>query len=188
MQLRDTSNTVADLTAERPLVEGGVASVADSIFDLVRTVRRAKARLSAASGDDVESVTQLLLRTIAADGPMRASVLATSVGSDLSTVSRQVAVLARRGLLERQADQADGRASLLVVTDAGRAIIAEHEAGRQQFFEDLLSGWTGEELEQFASHLRRFTTSYDEQIAAWTRTISTDEPTDPPSQLRKTTS
>jgi DNA-binding MarR family transcriptional regulator len=143
-----------------------VASVTESFIDLQRTVRRSKARLLAAAGNDVESATQMLLHTVRAEGPMRASALATSVQSDLSTVSRQVAALVGRGLLERQADQLDGRASLLAVTGAGLAAIAEHEQGRQAFFDDVLTGWSAEEMRQFARQLERFTASYDHVHAA----------------------
>ena len=117
-----------------------VASVAESFVGLQRTVRRSKARLLAAASNDVESATQVLLHTVAAEGPMRASALAASVQADLSTVSRQVAVLVSRGVLERQADQLDGRASLLAVTEAGRAAVAEHDQGRQAFFDEVLAG------------------------------------------------
>ena len=143
-----------------------VASVADSFSELQRTVRRSKARLLAA-GDDVDSATQLLLHTVAVEGPMRASALAASVQADLSTVSRQVAALVGRGLLERQADQVDGRASLLAVTGAGRAAIAEHERGRQAFFDEVLTGWGAPEMRQFARQLERFTTAYDHVHTAW---------------------
>jgi len=145
----------------------GVASVADSVIDLLRTVRRSKARLLAAASDDVDSVTQILLRTVAAEGPMRASALAASVQSDLSTVSRQVATLVTRGLLERRADPVDGRASLLVVTEAGQCVIAEHEHARAAFFEQVLSDWTPDELRQFARQLERFTTAYDTTHTQW---------------------
>jgi DNA-binding MarR family transcriptional regulator len=137
-----------------------VASVADSFSELQRTVRRSKARLLAA-GDDVDSATQLLLHTVAAEGPMRASALAASVQADLSTVSRQVAALVGRGLLERRADQFDGRACLLAVTDAGRAAIADYEHGRQTFFDAVLADWDTEEMRQFARQLERFTAAYD---------------------------
>src|ERR1700730_12825099 len=138
-----------------------VASVTESFIDLQRTVRRSKARLLAAAGNDVESATHLLLHTVEAEGPMRASAHAADVHSDLSTVSRQVAVLVGRGLLERRADQVDGRASLLAVTAAGRVAIAEHEQGRQAFFDDVLTGWSTRELRQFAQQLERFTAAYD---------------------------
>jgi DNA-binding MarR family transcriptional regulator len=143
-----------------------VASVAESFTDLQRTVRRSKARLLAAAGNDVESASQILLHTVGADDPMRASALAASVQSDLSTVSRQVAVLVAHGLLERQADQLDGRASLLAVTAAGRAAIAEHEQGRDEFFDEVLTGWSTEEMHQFARQLERFTAAYDHVHAA----------------------
>jgi DNA-binding MarR family transcriptional regulator len=138
-----------------------VAAVAGSYIDLQRTVRRSKARMLAAAGNDVDSASQVLLHTVGADGPMRASALAASVQADLSTISRQVATLVTRGLLERQADQCDGRASLLAVTAAGRAAIAQHEQGRQAFFDDVLVGWSDDELRQFAQQLGRFTAAYD---------------------------
>lgn len=155
-----------------------VASVAESFIDLQRTVRRSKARLLAAAGDDVESATHVLLQTVAADGPMRASALAASVQADLSTVSRQVAALVARGLLERQADQLDGRACLLAVTDAGRAAIAKHEQGRQAFFDEVLADWGSEEMSQFAQQLERFTAAYDRVHTAWMSERAT-RPDDP---------
>jgi len=138
-----------------------VAAVTESFSELQRTVRRCKARLAAAFGDDVESATRLLLHTVESEGPMRASALAASVQSDLSTVSRQVTTLVARGLLERRADQRDGRACLLAVTDAGRAAIAEYEQGRQAFFDTVLAGWSAGEMRQFARQLEQFTAAYD---------------------------
>jgi DNA-binding MarR family transcriptional regulator len=192
-----------DPTAARPPVPAGaaaggrretVASVADSFREMQRTVRRSKARLLAAAGDDVESATQVLLHAVAAEGPMRASALAASVHADLSTVSRQVAALVNRGLLERQADQCDGRASLLAVTGTGRAAVDEHEQGRQAFFDAVLADWGTEEMRQFARQLERFTGAYDHVHTAWVikqtrhpdghprardRTSADDHPADP---------
>ncbi|MBC3840165.1 MarR family transcriptional regulator [Streptacidiphilus sp. 4-A2] len=121
----------------------------------------------AAASDDVDSAMQMLLRTVAAEGPLRASALAAGVQSDLSTVSRQVTTLVTRGLLERRADPVDGRASLLVLTDAGQAVIAEHEHARTAFFEQVLSGWSPDELGQFAHLLERFTAAYDTTHTHW---------------------
>jgi len=143
-----------------------VALVTDSFIDLQRTVRRSKARLLAAAGNDVESATQLLLHTVESEGPMRAGALAASVHADLSTVSRQVTALVGRGLLERRADQRDGRACVLAVTDAGRAAIAEHERGRQAFFDEVLADWNADELRQFGQQMERFTAAYDRVHAA----------------------
>jgi DNA-binding MarR family transcriptional regulator len=139
-----------------------VATFADSFRELQRMVRRAKARHQAAAKNDVESATHMLLHTVAAEGPMRSSALATSVQSDLSTVSRQVTALVGRGLLERQADQGDGRASLLALTGAGRAALADYERQRQAFFDAVLADWSIEEMRQFTRQLDRLTTAYDD--------------------------
>lgn len=140
----------------------GAAEVADRFVELMRTVRRAKARMLDSAGSDVDSAGQVLLHAVAAGGPARASALAASVQADLSTVSRQVTALVERGLLERQADPDDGRATLLALTGAGRTALARHEQGRREFFEAVLDGWSPEETAQFARQLERFTEAYDQ--------------------------
>jgi DNA-binding MarR family transcriptional regulator len=142
-------------------------AAADSVLGLLRTVRKAKARMADDARGDVESATALLLHTVAAHGPVRTSVLAVQVHSDLSTVSRQVGVLVAAGLVERRADPADGRACLLALTPAGQAALAEHERGRARFFAAVLDGWADGELRQFTVLLDRFTASYDHVHAAW---------------------
>ena len=72
-------------------------------------------RMSKTAG--VDRSTIFLLKALAMHGPRRSSELAAAVHSDPSTVSRQVAALVRDGLIERQADPEDGRASVLVPTE-----------------------------------------------------------------------
>ena len=172
------------MTAMAESRTAAVASVTDSFIDLQRTVRRSKAQLLAAAGNDVESATHLLLHTLESEGPMRTSTLAASVHADLSTVSRQVTSLVGRGLLERRADQHDGRACVLAVTEAGRAAIAEHERGRQAFFDEVLTGWSADELRQFGQQMERFTAAYDRVHAALVgaRSWHPDGPQGVPSQ------
>ncbi len=143
-----------------------VEMVADNVLDLLSTVRKSAARMEANSRSDVESATRLLLRTVAELGPMRATALAASVHSDLSTVSRQTASLVAAGLLERRSDPADGRASVLALTPAGQAATAEHDRARAGFYAQVLDGWTPAELRQFGALLARFTASYDQVLAA----------------------
>lgn len=147
--------------------QAAVTAVADSVRDLVRAVRKSKARMTAdGRDDDGESATYAVLHMVAAGGPMRASELAACVHSDLSTVSRQAAGLVADGLLERRADPVDGRASLLALTAAGEAAVAAREAGRVAFFGRVLDGWTEDDLRLFARMVGRFTASYDQVHAA----------------------
>jgi DNA-binding MarR family transcriptional regulator len=91
-------------------------------------------------------------------------------------VSRQVAPLVQRGLLERRADPDDGRASLLVLTDKGKALMAEHDRVRLARFAEMLSGWSDAELRHFAELLARFTTAYESASGNWLQDRINDRP------------
>jgi DNA-binding MarR family transcriptional regulator len=144
-----------------------VAAVADGVVELLRTFGKARARMLAAAAHDVEWSAHLLLRCIANEGPLRASDVAEHLRSDPSTVSRQVAALVKDGLLERRADPADGRASLLALTPKADAALAEHDQIRLAHFSHVLDGWTDTDLRRFASLLHRFTAAYEAENATW---------------------
>lgn len=152
----------------------GVAVVADTVLDLMHSFTKVKAKMVESAQNDVEWAANVLLRSLGAEGPMRASVLAESVGSDLSTVSRQVAALVRSGLLERRADQVDGRACLLVPTDAGQDVIVQHDRARTDFFSRMLTDWNSEDLDQFGALLSRFTSDYSRMNREWLAERSAD--------------
>ena len=151
----------ADSDAAAP----AVAEVADNFVALMRSFGRAKARFLAAAEHNVEWSAQVILRHLAANGPMRASALADCLQSDPSTVSRQVAALVKDGLVERRADPEDGRASILVLTTEADDVIAEHERRRVSHFASMLSGWSERDLRLFASLLSRFTADFENSSA-----------------------
>ena len=62
----------------------------------------------------------LVLSGLDRHGPRRGRELALGEGLDASTVSRRLAHMEGRGLVERVPDPADGRASLVRGTEAGR--------------------------------------------------------------------
>ena len=94
-------------------------------------------------------------------GPMRSSVLADLVETDPSTVSRQVATLVRQGLLERRADQDDGRAVLLHPTAEAMLRHDQHLRLREAHYREMLAGWSAQDQRLFAELLARFTDSFD---------------------------
>jgi DNA-binding MarR family transcriptional regulator len=79
-------------------------------------------------------------------GPLRQGALAELVHADPSTVSRHVTSLVEQGLVTRVADETDGRASRLVVTDAGRAALDQLRREREARLERLTAGWSEADL------------------------------------------
>ncbi|MFW0797536.1 MarR family transcriptional regulator [Gordonia sp. CPCC 205515] len=88
--------------------------------------------------------------------PMRSRELAESLNADPSTVSRHVSQLVDLGLVRREADPDDGRATLLVVTDAGRARVESMRAMRRTAMDQAMSDWTDDELHTLVRLLGRF--------------------------------
>ena len=108
----------------------------------------------------------ILLATLAGLGECRSSALAEAVFADPSTVSRQVAGLVKDGLVERRADPADGRASVLAVTTAGRELLAQRSRMRIEAFERMFADWPEEEFKSFADLFERFVQDYERTIPA----------------------
>ena len=106
--------------------------VGSQLVRLVRLIERVQAQYQAEHPDAVDRATYLLLVHLVKDGAHRAGALAEAVHSDPSTVSRQVAHLVQLGLVERVADPADGRATLLVATAEGRRVFDENRQLRNR--------------------------------------------------------
>jgi DNA-binding MarR family transcriptional regulator len=82
--------------------------------------------------------------------------LATRNALDPSTVSRSVGALVGAGLVVRTADPDDGRASVLALTDRGRAVLTGLSAWYGDLLAAALSDWSDEDLAAFAAMLQRF--------------------------------
>ncbi|WP_151774180.1 MarR family winged helix-turn-helix transcriptional regulator [Streptomyces abyssomicinicus] len=117
--------------------------------------RRARA-LAGRLHPELSLVSYTLLGHLEESGGCRATDLADHYALDKSTVSRQVAVLEREGLVERRQDTADQRVQVLQLTDAGRRILGRVTDRRRAAVGERLSGWSEEDLARFASYLRRY--------------------------------
>jgi DNA-binding MarR family transcriptional regulator len=171
----------ADTTGDRlhrhrePTAPGTVdiepdVDLADQIIRLVRTWSSLKARM--VSTVDPEVGTLFLLTRLIKDGPTRAKDLAEATCADQSTISRQVAALVKSGLIERQADPDDGRASILVPTPLGVAKVNAHFANRGRALEPLVAEWSDEEREQFVHLLGRFNSTLETRRDEVVRTMA----------------
>jgi DNA-binding MarR family transcriptional regulator len=71
-------------------------------------------------------------------------------------VSRHATRLEAAGLVARSPDPSDGRAVLLVLTEAGNEAVAVMRRRLAATFDDYFAAWPEEEARQFAAQLRRF--------------------------------
>jgi DNA-binding MarR family transcriptional regulator len=79
-------------------------------------------RLRAAGYEDTTAAHHPLFESIDPGGT-RLTVLAARAGMTHQSMGELVAILERRGYVERRADPSDGRARLVVLTARGRAIV-----------------------------------------------------------------
>ena len=79
-----------------------------------------------------------VLAALAAEGPSRLTALATATGIAQSAMTQLVGRLEREGLVVRLIDPEDARATLVAITDAGRALRAElHQSAHDRMAELL---------------------------------------------------
>ena len=79
-----------------------------------------------------------VLATLADDGPTRLTGLATAGGITQPAMTQLVGRLEREGLVVRLFDPDDGRATLVDITDAGRALRAQLRQTRRDNLAELL--------------------------------------------------
>jgi DNA-binding MarR family transcriptional regulator len=126
---------------------------ADRIGQLLMRLLRVTAR-HRHQGGDVVAVGHVLAELLER-GPQRVGELAQAMGTDPSTVSRQVTTLVEAGLVERRADPGDGRAHLLAATASGSDRCAAGRRRRVALVAQVLAHWTAQDRQQLADLLER---------------------------------
>src|SRR5919199_4647118 len=86
-------------------------------------IARMARRLRQEAGAELSPSQSAALATIARHGPLTPSELATRERVQRPTITRVLARLEEAGLVDRAADPADGRSSLVSTSPAGRALI-----------------------------------------------------------------
>ena len=142
----------------------------ERVVALMHTLGRFKQQVQAATRSDVEWAYDAVLYHVVKSSPVSATAVAEATQADLSTVSRQVAALVRDGLIERRADPADGRVSLLHPTRTGWDRYLRHRDRRDAHYREMLADWSSVERSEFSRALARFTTAF----AAYKSTILAD--------------
>ncbi|HYH25806.1 MAG TPA: MarR family transcriptional regulator [Blastococcus sp.] len=120
-----------------------VATLAEQLPRMMRVLHGLKSQMGTEARD---RAALILLFPLTRLGPLRQSALADLVHADPSTVSRHVAALVDQGLVRRVADETDGRATRLVVTDAGTAAMQDLRRERESQLRALTADWTEADL------------------------------------------
>jgi DNA-binding MarR family transcriptional regulator len=128
---------------------------------LIRRVKRVIGERARAVHPDLQPASYLMLTYLASEGPQRSSVLSDRFNVDKGAISRQVQHLCDLGLLDRQPDPLDGRATLVSASsDAVRRMEAV-DRDRRRWLEEQLAGWSEDDLREFVTGLGRYNTALD---------------------------
>ena len=139
-------------TSEAPTTVGAAEPATDlrTLSDqLPRFMRLTHALKQQMVTEGRDRAARVLLFPIAKHGPMRQGALAELMHTDPSTTSRHVASLVEQGLVRRVADEADGRASRLMITDAGHEALQELCAEREAAIGRATEAWDPTDLATF---------------------------------------
>jgi DNA-binding MarR family transcriptional regulator len=130
--------------------------IADALGLLLRRGTRAHLYQRLTAGLPVDEPGYPVLSGLARTGPCSAAELAVEIGLDRSGVTRRASQLEAAGLLRREPDPADRRATLLVLTQAGERTVAELRGRLAELIERSLADWPPAEARTFARGLARF--------------------------------
>jgi DNA-binding MarR family transcriptional regulator len=140
---------------------GDIETIERSMIALRRSQRRRTlARLSGALPDAAVEVTDVIEAAELAGEPATVSTVADALNIDQPRASKLVAAAVEAGLVERRADQADGRRSLLARTPAGVGVTEQVHGFRRRLISSALSSWDESDIADFARLLDRFITDF----------------------------
>ena len=123
--------------------------------DLVAALSALVTQLKRRSGDPENGARAFLLAHVDRLAPVRATDLTDATALDLSTISRHLRGLEDAGLLTRSPDPDDRRASLLSVTDEGRAFVEDAVRARTAMLATATSGWPPADVSTLSELLTR---------------------------------
>lgn len=162
----DGGRTGDEPDRDGPELDGAaIDALFDTLARYVRVRERATHTTFRFGGGEIETAAFKGLFHLAR-GPMRSRELAESLNADPSTVSRYVTQLVDLGLVRREADPDDGRATLLVITGDGRDRVTAMRAVRRTALNSAMSDWTDDELWTLVRLLGRFVTATESVIFA----------------------
>jgi DNA-binding MarR family transcriptional regulator len=156
-----------------------VRSLTEQLPRFMRLVHALKTQMSRT--DNRDRAALVLLFPLARLGPLRQGALADLMHADPSTVSRHVTALVEQGLVRRVADESDGRASRLHVTEAGHEALEFLRRERENLFAQVTREWDPADLTTLTTLFGRF---LDDVTACLPGVLDAGTPTDIAREIR----
>ncbi|MFH8786272.1 MarR family winged helix-turn-helix transcriptional regulator [Streptomyces roseoverticillatus] len=128
----------------------------------LRRARASSGEMAREVHPELEAAAYGLLVRLEDAGAQRATDLAAYFGVGKATMSRQLRALAELGLVTREPDPADGRASLIRITEEGRARFTRVRDARRAQYVRKLADWDRGEVAELARLLRQLNTSAEQ--------------------------
>lgn len=123
---------------------------------------RAWERLQRDSGITLDRASATLLKAVSrCDKPCRLHDIAQLLAIEAPSASRTVQQLEQAGLLERTADKSDRRASNLMPTAAGLALLHKLRQARRKRLAAALADWSAADRQQLATLIQNFGNSIE---------------------------
>ncbi|MEE1757237.1 MarR family winged helix-turn-helix transcriptional regulator [Streptomyces sp. SP18CS02] len=146
----------------RPTEECGVdhefLSLERELAVFLRRARASSGEMAREVHPELEPAAYGLLVRLEETGHQRATELAGYFGVGKATMSRQLRALEDLGLVAREPDPADGRASLVRLTDEGRTRFRRVRDARRERYVRKLAGWDRAEVAELARLLHQLNT------------------------------
>lgn len=155
---RDPRSTSADLLASLTHLMASWAST------------RTQAAVADEAGVDMDPIDLPPLYMLGLRGASRAGDLATALHVSRPTMSKQLVRLERSGLIERDADAADRRASVIRLSPRGAAAHDLLVARGIEMLHEAISEWDDTEAVHFAAQLARFVDALSQRTDPSVRT------------------
>ncbi len=114
---------------------------------LLYKLARVMSQCSAGESDRLPVPHYMMMRVLADKGPIRVSELAEQIGAKPSAASMLLNALDEAGYIHRETDPTDRRATLVSLSDTGRARVEAVDEKRRGFMHTITSRLTPEQLD-----------------------------------------
>ncbi|HVY21246.1 MAG TPA: MarR family winged helix-turn-helix transcriptional regulator [Bauldia sp.] len=145
-------------------IGGKLRELHGALLDIISVMNRPQRdeALIAAAGIPLDRALFPLLVGIERVGAIGVVDLAERAGRDYTTVSRQVATLAKLGLVERRGRADDARVREARITAKGKAMTDLVDAAREKMGRAIFATWKRRDIDELVRLMRKFADDINE--------------------------